>query len=61
MPTSGQWAAGGYSEFRGAFRGSSVASGGLTPDPATAIQAVTGSGVDDVQVEGNRSFTEDFL
>ena len=35
----------------GSIGTSNVACRGLTPDPATAIQAVTGSGVDDVQVE----------
>jgi hypothetical protein len=37
------------------IRGSNAACRGLTPDPATPIRAVTGSGVDAFPVEGNRS------
>lgn len=49
----------GLQRSAGRVRASSVACRGLTPDLATAIQAVTGSGVEDVQVEGNRSITEE--
>jgi hypothetical protein len=38
--------------FAGSAGASSVAFRGISPDPATAIQAVTGSGLDAVQVGG---------
>ena len=41
--------------FAGRTGASSVACRGLTPNPTTAIQAVTGSGVDAGQVGGTRS------
>jgi hypothetical protein len=43
------------SRFARRTRASNVAFRGITPDPATAIQAVTGSGVEAGQVEGDRS------
>jgi len=44
--------------FAGRTGASSVACRGLTPNPATAIQAVTGSGVDAGQVGGTRSINK---
>jgi hypothetical protein len=45
--------------FAGRTDASSVACRARTPDPATAIQAVTGSGVDAGQVGGTRSINKD--
>jgi hypothetical protein len=58
MLSSGQGAAGSCSDPRGASALPASPAAGLLPI-ATAIQAVTGSRLDDVQVEGNRSITED--
>ena len=51
--------AGGLPQFARSSRGSNVAFRGITPDPATAIQAVTGSGVDAGQVGGTRTIKKD--
>ncbi|MBV9334680.1 MAG: hypothetical protein JO243_02205 [Solirubrobacterales bacterium] len=49
-------------QFAGSTSASNVAFRGITPDPSTAIQAVTGSGVDAGQVRGTRSIKKyDFL
>jgi hypothetical protein len=47
--------------FAGRTGASSVACRGLTPDPVTAIRAVTGSGVDAGQVGGTRSIKNQLL
>jgi len=52
MTSSGHGVGGRCSCSRGVGRASSVACRGLTPAPVTAIQAVTGTGVDGGQVEG---------
>jgi hypothetical protein len=44
--------------FAGRTGASNVACRGLTPDPATAIRAVTGSGVDAGQSGGTRSINK---
>ena len=47
--------------FAGRINASIVACRGLTPDPATAIQAVTGSDVYAGQVGGTRSIKNQIL
>ncbi len=47
--------------FAGGTGASSVAFRGISPDPATAIQAVAGSGLDAVQVGGIARLTTTHL
>jgi hypothetical protein len=42
----------------GSIRSFNAACRWLTPDPATPVRGVTGSGVDDLPVEGDRSVRE---
>ena len=50
-----------WRRLAGRIDASSVAFRGSTPDPATAIQAVTGSGLEAAQVRGNHSLKRHIL